>query len=363
MGKLTQKTTPGGTEAYDYDVFGNLRSVNLANGDIIEYLIDPKDRRIGKKVNGTITQTLLYLGQLNPIAELYPDNSIKNLFIYAGQDAQVSWSTGSTGTTADKSNVPSAMERYDESGNLTGKYRIISNHLGSVIMAVNAETGDIAQEIEYDVWGNVLNDTNPNFQPFYFAGGIYDTDTKLTRFGARDYDAETGRWTAKDPIGFNGGLTSLYDYVGGDPVNFVDPSGLQSSSVCSALRKIASHKNSKWLDGSDLYSNDITTEIDFLKDEVGVPRYIDGVDLAYTLVVYKYAQSWGGGLGDDIGGLAALIFFSVYIPMGSGFSADSWKSWWYDVKQNSKGALLGNEMSVVYDDIDAYIDANCGCGQ
>ncbi len=94
-----------------------------------------------------------------------------------------------------------------------------------LVMVVNAETGDIAQEIEYDVWGNVLSDSNPNFQPFYFAGGLYDTDTKLTRFGARDYDAETGRWTAKDPIGFAGGLTSLYDYVGGDPVNFVDPSG------------------------------------------------------------------------------------------------------------------------------------------
>ncbi len=77
------------------------------------------------------------------------------------------------------------------------------------------------------MWGNVLSDSNPNFQPFYFAGGIYDTDTKLTRFGARDYDAETGRWTAKDPIGFAGGLTSLYDYVGGDPVNYLDPSGLE----------------------------------------------------------------------------------------------------------------------------------------
>ncbi|PIE48180.1 MAG: hypothetical protein CSA42_00265, partial [Gammaproteobacteria bacterium] len=83
----------------------------------------------------------------------------------------------------------------------------------------------------YDVWGNVLNDTNPDFQPFYFAGGIYDTDTKLTRFGARDYDAETGRWTAKDPIGFAGGLTSLYDYVGGDPVNFVDLTGREKTKV------------------------------------------------------------------------------------------------------------------------------------
>ncbi len=98
-------------------------------------------------------------------------------------------------------------------------------------MVVNTVTGDIAQEIEYDVWGNVLSDSNPNFQPFYFAGGLYDTDTKLTRFGARDYDAETGRWTAKDPIGFAGGLTSLYDYVGGDPVNYVDSNGLETEIV------------------------------------------------------------------------------------------------------------------------------------
>ncbi len=83
LGQLTEKTTPGGTETYDYDVFGNLRGVTLANGNTIEYLIDPKDRRIGKKVNGIIKQKLLYLGQLNPIAELYSDNSIKNLFIYA----------------------------------------------------------------------------------------------------------------------------------------------------------------------------------------------------------------------------------------------------------------------------------------
>jgi len=46
------------------------------------------------------------------------------------------------------------------------------------------------------------------------------------RFGARDYDPETGRWTAKDPIGFSGGSAGLYNYVGNDPINGVDPSGL-----------------------------------------------------------------------------------------------------------------------------------------
>jgi len=59
-----------------------------------------------------------------------------------------------------------------------------------------------------------------------FAGGLYDPDTQLTRFGYRDYDAQTGKWTAKDPIRFNGGDVNLYGYVLGDPVNFVDPEGL-----------------------------------------------------------------------------------------------------------------------------------------
>ena len=63
-------------------------------------------------------------------------------------------------------------------------------------------------------------------QPFGFAGGIYDQHTRLTRFGARDYDAETGRWTAKDPILFDGGYAGLYTYTGSDPVNSIDPSGL-----------------------------------------------------------------------------------------------------------------------------------------
>ncbi len=62
--------------------------------------------------------------------------------------------------------------------------------------------------------------------PFGFAGGLFDRDTGLVRFGARDYDAETGRWTAKDPIRFAAGLTSLYSYVGGDPINRKDPRGL-----------------------------------------------------------------------------------------------------------------------------------------
>jgi len=54
---------------------------------------------------------------------------------------------------------------------------------------------------------------------------LYDPDTKLVRFGARDYDAETGRWTSKDPIGFEGDDTNLYGYALEDPIDLYDPTG------------------------------------------------------------------------------------------------------------------------------------------
>ena len=71
-------------------------------------------------------------------------------------------------------------------------YRIVSDHQGSVRLVVDADTGQIAQRMDYSPFGEVILDTNPGFQPFGFAGGLYDPDTKLVRFGARDYDPESG---------------------------------------------------------------------------------------------------------------------------------------------------------------------------
>ena len=91
-------------------------------------------------------------------------------------------------------------------------------------------TGEIVQKIEYDEFGKVISDNNQGFQPFGFAGGLYDSRTGLVRFGARDYDAETGRWTSKDPLGFEAG-TNFYAYCDGDPVNYTDPEGTMSPAT------------------------------------------------------------------------------------------------------------------------------------
>ncbi|MEK8018704.1 MAG: RHS repeat-associated core domain-containing protein, partial [Candidatus Parabeggiatoa sp.] len=201
-GELRLKNSNGQITEYHYDVLGNLRSVQLPDGKQIEYVIDGRNRRVGKKVNGQLVQGFLYQGALNPVAELDGEGNVVSRFVYGS-----------------KANIPDYLLK---NGNT---YRILSDHLGSPRLVVDISEGTVAQRMDYDAFGNVVFDSNPGFQPFGFAGGIYDRDTQFTRFGARDYDAQTGRWTAKDPILFDGGDTNLYGYVLGDPINFIDPFG------------------------------------------------------------------------------------------------------------------------------------------
>lgn len=210
-GELKSKTFNGQTTNYVYDVPGNLRSVSLPSGTAIDYVIDGQNRRVGKKVNGILTQAWLYQNQLSPVAELDGSGSVVARFVYGSRP-----------------NVPDYLIK---GGNT---YRIVSDHLGSPRLVVNTNDGTVVQRMDYDEFGNVFQDTNPGFQPFGFAGGLYDKDTKLVRFGVRDYDPELGRWTAKDPIRFRGSDTNLYGYVLNDPVNFVDLDGRNPIAAVAA---------------------------------------------------------------------------------------------------------------------------------
>ncbi len=201
-GELANVAGNNGLTEYAYDVHGNLLTVILPDETQISYIHDGLNRRIGKRVNGTLVKGWLYAEGLNPIAELDGNGQVVAQFIYSVDD-----------------HVPNVMIKNGVS------YRIITNHLGSPRLVINTATGATVQAITYDPWGVVLSDINPGFQPFGFAGGLYDASTGLTRFGARDYNAEIGRWTSKDPLRFGGGDTNLYRYVGNDPINFIDPAG------------------------------------------------------------------------------------------------------------------------------------------
>jgi RHS repeat-associated protein len=100
--------------------------------------------------------------------------------------------------------LPVAMEK-DRS-----VYYLAFDQVG-FLRADAAATGSMVKRIDYDAFGSIFDDTNPDFEvPFGFAGGLHDRHTSLVRFGYRDYDPYTGRWTTQGPILFFGGDTYLY---------------------------------------------------------------------------------------------------------------------------------------------------------
>jgi len=210
-GDLQTKLQGGQTTEYHYDTLGNLIRVQLPS-DNVEYLLDGNDRRVARKLNNVITHRWLYQGSFTPIAEINAQGEIVARYVYGSRD-----------------HVPEYIFTA------TAIYRLIVDQLGSVRLVVNAQTGEIVQQLSYDAWGNVLQDTSPGFQPFGFAGGMYDSQTGLVHFGVREYDPSIGRFLSKDPLGFASEDTNFYTYVYNDPVNHIDPSGLFLNFAASCI--------------------------------------------------------------------------------------------------------------------------------
>jgi RHS repeat-associated protein len=55
--------------------------------------------------------------------------------------------------------------------------------------------------------------------------------------GPRDYDVVQARFLSQDPLGFDGGDFNLFRYVGNNPVNVTDPSGLSCTGLCFEIKK------------------------------------------------------------------------------------------------------------------------------
>ena len=282
-GTLLTRVNGSQTTDYTYDLRGALTAVNISGGQQISYIIDAEGRRIGKRVGGVLQRGWLWDGNALA-AEVNADSSLAAMFVY-GADSP----------------TPSYMLTP------TNSYRLLSDERGSVRLVVDTATGAVAQQLSYDEFGRVTADSNPGFQPFGFAGGLYDPDTGLVRFGARDYSSETGAWTARDPLLFQGRSLNLYQYAFADPVNNADPLGTGPYMINA---RIPSPQRDEGLDYTEELKEKIKEEgikISKLKalEHTGTPFGIDfesGVIVAHVVEVTDYLGQIIGEAVNDMTG-------------------------------------------------------------
>lgn len=167
---------------------------------------DALGRRIERTINGDTTQ-YLYDGD-QAIAELR--NGAVSAHILTGLQ------------------IDEVIARYTTQGERT----LLTDALGSVLISTK-EDGTVATAYGYSSYGEVQLLGSDEQNSIQYTAREND-GTGLYYYRARYYDPQLKRFVSEDPIGINGGL-NVYAYVGGRPLNYIDPMGLDMASIPRAI--------------------------------------------------------------------------------------------------------------------------------
>ncbi len=156
-----------------------------------------------------------------------PASGVSANFVYDGQD--VVKDLNSDGSTVEYLNGPGVDDRIRQTstnGHKTNTLYYLTDHLGSTAALANPR-GRVVEEIGYDSFGNSAGSANTRYG---FTGRERDSLTGLLYYRARFYDPQLGRFISEDPVGLAGGINQ-FAYVGNNPQNAKDPSGLYEIDV------------------------------------------------------------------------------------------------------------------------------------
>jgi RHS repeat-associated protein len=202
-GNMISKSDPSGTTQFVWDFENRLTQVATPSSGSVTYKYDAMGRRIQR----------------------IPSSGVSTNFVYDGQD--VIKDINSDGSTVEYLNGPGVDNKIVQKGSTSKTtYYFSQDHLGSTT-ALTGTTGKLVERIAYDAYGNNAGSTRTRYG---YTGRERDPDTGLLYYRARFYDPQLGRFISEDPIGLAGGINS-FAYVGNNPQNAKDPSGLYEIDV------------------------------------------------------------------------------------------------------------------------------------
>jgi RHS repeat-associated protein len=213
-----QVNVPSGADtSFIYDLNGNLTSDGSKT-----YEWDAANRCVAINV-GTHRTEMSYdgLGRRVHLTEKDSGNiTSEKRFLWCGNE--LCEERDASGGTVTKRFFGQGEQRVG--GSDAGLYFYTRDHLGTVREMSDA-TGAIRARYEYDLWGQRAKLAGDMDCDFGFTGFYFHNQTGLNFSRTRAYDSVIGKWISRDPLGEAGGI-DLYEYVGNDAINGIDPWGL-----------------------------------------------------------------------------------------------------------------------------------------
>jgi RHS repeat-associated protein len=148
--------------------------------------------------------------------------------LYDDVFAAQSTTSGTPGSTQNYLTTPGGdvLAYSVTSGSTTTTTVPLTDLLGSTLGMVNS-SGSLATTLTYEPFGKPTTTGTATSYPYLFAGVEYDQQTGLYHMFARYYSPTLQRFISDDPLGFGGGDVNPFTYASNDPVDAIDPLGLQ----------------------------------------------------------------------------------------------------------------------------------------